>query len=426
MFDHILPEIWECDGCGEMQAGEQFTTEEGEVICQDCANSTDYGRCADCADLHSVDNLTGTAGGDTVCDDCLQNNYAHCEECEEWCPVSDLTTAQTRNPRGRWTEVGVCDDCRDRHYYRCQDCDTWTHGDFMSGDRCDSCYEDHCFTCDECGGTFHVDEMGNSSEGCYCEDCAQRQDNGGINDYSYRPDPEFYGVSPDRLYFGFELEVENVAKKITNAEAAKRVVGDETYCKHDGSLKDGFEIVSHPFSWEWYKENGELFDEILDYLTKNGFRSHDTTTCGMHVHLSKQAFTTPHLLRFLHLFYLDENRPLIVKISQREPDYLDRWGTTKGKDKKMLEEDAKQGRQTDGHRYTAVNMLNSETVEVRVFRGTLNKDRFRKNLEFLRAAYLFTGACDLDEVNIDNFRGFVAQNQAEFPNLAAFMADKGI
>jgi len=89
-------------------------------------------------------------------------------------------------------------------------------------------------------------------------------------------------------FFGVELEADHGNEK--DAAARDVTFGDLSYVKHDGSLTDdGIEIVTHPCSLRYHLEQFP-WDEILSSLADYGFRSHDTSTCGLHVHVSRSAF----------------------------------------------------------------------------------------------------------------------------------------
>ena len=65
-------------------------------------------------------------------------------------------------------------------------------------------------------------------------------------------------------------------------------INEHIYCKHDGSLDDGFEIVSHPATLE-YHTNTIPWKKILDEALEMGYYSHNSGTCGLHVHINRAA-----------------------------------------------------------------------------------------------------------------------------------------
>jgi hypothetical protein len=99
---------------------------------------------------------------------------------------------------------------------------------------------------------------------------------------------------PRTLTFGHELEVQHKRNNETlNKHAAEVSKDGFWYCKNDSSIGHGFEAVSHPFSWGWLKKNAEkVIKPKMEYLSKVGFRSWQTDCCGLHIHMSRDAFDT--------------------------------------------------------------------------------------------------------------------------------------
>lgn len=63
--------------------------------------------------------------------------------------------------------------------------------------------------CEECDRIIDIDDaIRSENNDCYyCEDCYDEYDTSYIEEYGYKPYPEFYGESKDGLYLGVELEV---------------------------------------------------------------------------------------------------------------------------------------------------------------------------------------------------------------------------
>ena len=115
-----------------------------------------------------------------------------------------------------------------------------------------------------------------------------------IHEHSYKPNPRFYKgrrAGNETLFMGFELEIETGGCGQSRDELSQEVrrLAPFTYCKRDGSLSSGFEVVSHPLSWRWVKQNKERLVGLLTFLDKAGAKSYETTTCGLHVHMSKSG-----------------------------------------------------------------------------------------------------------------------------------------
>lgn len=67
---------------------------------------------------------------------------------------------------------------------------------------------------------------------------------------------------------------------------------DFLYFKHDGSLDEGCELVTHPMSPEYMMSDAgkKMWRDICEAALAEGMRSHDTSTCGLHVHVSRDFF----------------------------------------------------------------------------------------------------------------------------------------
>ncbi|KKK69888.1 hypothetical protein LCGC14_2929540, partial [marine sediment metagenome] len=243
----------------------------------------------------------------------------------------------------------------------------------------------------------------------YCVECHEVNPN--IHVFDYQPNYKFRGKGP--LYFGIELEIEFNGQRPDTLIAA----ADNPYffLKHDGSIHDGAEVVSHPASFKWINDNfSDTWRNVLK-VRDSGMRSFKTETCGIHIHMSKKAFSKFHLYKFLRFFR--ENIALVTKISQRNPENLDQWSTLNSDESILFQ--AKRGNTSE--RYVAVNLGPPETVEIRIFRGNLLEAAFRKNLEFCKALFDFTAMSSSSSLTAIHFHKFVGKNKKQFPNLLAFL-----
>ena len=101
--------------------------------------------------------------------------------------------------------------------------------------------------CDRCGCLVRTDDACYDSDDDatpYSDSCYQNL--AWIHNYSYKPEPVFYVVG-DR-YFVVELEVDDGGEIHANAKRITDLTDGQIYCKHDGSLNDGFEVVTHPMT----------------------------------------------------------------------------------------------------------------------------------------------------------------------------------
>jgi hypothetical protein len=245
-----------------------------------------------------------------------------------------------------------------------------------------------------------------------------------INSYSYRPSMKFHKLSNENEnapFFGIELEVE---RKNSNGLKHRYMAGlidhEHWYFKNDGSLTDGFEIVTHPMTFNYIQQSEKTFTDSLKLLVENGYNSYDANTCGMHIHISKNNFTTWHLYRFLKFFV--ENKEFIVAISQRKMEKLKKWANIEDDNDSSLIYKAKK-KDGNNERYVAINLKNTATIEIRIFRGTLNINSFMKNIEFSHALFMYTK--ENKEISLDGFKMYI-QSSCDYSNLKKFINLKNL
>jgi len=309
-----------------------------------------------------------------------------------------------------------CDSCEDINYY--DNMVSWSGGSY-----CSYCYDNNVYTCDDCGSEYW------DGSGHECE-----QDESVIHSYAYRPSPYFFGAG--QYHLGFELEVEaRNESRYAGAEIAQDELGSHAYMKDDGSLSDGFEIVTHPHTLEQYQTNFNW--DFIPKLKRNGFRSWNTDSCGLHVHVSRTAFgegaipwnsanrdqlilkRQAHELRFMKLIY--DNQRQVERIAGRAGNHYATF-----EDKGKLVSKLKHGSQSSG-RYSAINTENDATLEVRVFKGSLRKERVLSALEFVTASVEYTRDLKVTAKNQAlswlRFTAYVSNNMETYPNLALIMSE---
>ena len=397
-----------CHNCDKILAADngknrQYCPEcnDNGFICNECKEYFDN------EVVHKID-------GQEFCGTCFCDLYTECYHCGDMVDNDNLKTGSDEN--------SYCGNCFDERFFVCDDCDEVSSRDSACENQyghavCESCGENY-FTCENCNGVFHNDRYGNN--GC-CDNCTGEK-NECIHDYSYRPSPEFFKLKTEKkneLYFGIELEIENTKKEEDNNDIAEYLIdrNDFIYCKEDGSLNTGFEIVTHPLSWEYYLDKKKKFAYMCDYLKRKGFESHNPGTCGMHIHLSKKAFTTIHLYKVMTFFF--KNPGFITTISQRKKQHLDRWSSLEdNKDDIVYKAKNKKG---NSERYVAINLKNEKTVEIRIFRGTLKTMSFFKNMEFIKAVFEWTKITSINEITIKSFLKYVHENKKDYSNLIVFL-----
>ena len=210
------------------------------------------------------------------------------------------TCAHCGTAEGELTEFNgrlYCPDCLDDLTLVCTDCGSRflrTHNRSESDDFpiCPECYDRDYTRCVRCGRIIDTDHCWYplDNDDPYCADCCSTIENSPIHDYYFKPYPIFYGEGP--RYFGVELEIDDGGECDSSAEALMDIANQSktlAYCKHDGSLDDGFEIVTHPMSLDCQLHEMP-WAEVLDKAISMGYLSHQAGTCGLHIHVSRRAF----------------------------------------------------------------------------------------------------------------------------------------
>ena len=187
---------------------------------------------------------------------------------------------------------------------------------------------------------------------------------------------------------GVELEIDDGGEYSENAEKILGI-GNRTdnhiYCKHDGSLDEGFEIVSHPMTLE-YHLNEMNWSEIMDKARNMGYNSHIAGACGLHIHVNRNAFGERNeeqeaaIARIV--YFVEKHWNELLKFSRRTEETMRRWASRYGISHNT-EDTYKKAKDRRMGRYVAVNLDNFNTIEFRMFRGTLMHSTFAATLQLV-------------------------------------------
>ena len=292
----------------------------------------------------------------------------------------------------------ICETCYEEETITCQICGERIWRDDNAGDEntplCRDCYDRYYYTnCIRCGTLLHGDDAyydrdDPDNEEPLCYDCYSRTAcHQTIQDYCYKPAPIFYGEGS--RFFGVELEIDGAGEYGSNARRLLQLANDgeeRIYCKHDGSLDEGFEIVTHPMSLDYHLHQMP-WERICREAVNLGYISHQAGTCGLHVHVGRLAFGANEgrqdavIARILYFF--EKHWEELLKFSRRTPRQLEQWAARYGyKDQPMeILDHAKKG--YHGGRYTCVNLTNPDTIEFRMFRGTLKHNTLIATLQLI-------------------------------------------
>lgn len=322
----------------------------------------------------------------------------------------------------------ICDDCAEQHTVECDHCgETIWADDAVTDDHttlCSTCFDDHYRRCEDCGRILHDDDVLWHNDDAYCEHCYDRIDTE-IEEYGYKPEPVFYGDG--NRFFGVELEIDYGGKDEDAARQIKDMANtrcEHIYCKSDGSLDDGFEIVTHPMTLDYHLHDMP-WEDVLHEAIRLHYKSHMTSTCGLHVHVNRSAFGDTReeqetvIERLLFFVELHWNELFIF--SRRSPHSMDRWAARYGMEKtgKQILDKAKKG---NTGRYAAINLCPYATIEFRLFRGTLRLNTLIATLQLVNRICDTALSKSEDEIGKQSWRDFVIG--IEQPELIQYLKER--
>lgn len=320
----------------------------------------------------------------------------------------------------------ICEDCYSDSYFTCDDCGEVHHCDdenCVEGSRyvCSSCFEDYYY-CGDCGEYYYRDNMyyDEDTDEWYCEDCWNSRPTNRILGYNEEHnDPNFIERRTQegaRLY-GTETEVENYNDDYSMIDILYEKL--PVRLARDGSLSESnsYEIITDPCDMGYHYGQLNVVKEVYEEMIEKGYRSDKTTTCGLHVHATRPyQVEIDKLSRDIWSYSTDSeefkklqkekneledkqeeiiNRIILVmesfkeeliKFSRRKDTYWCQWlsdvvATENGKIT-SIDFIKKIKGQSYGH-HRALNLENHNTIEFRIFKGTLNYKTYYATLELV-------------------------------------------
>lgn len=359
-----------------------------------------------------------------LCKTCREEYYHKCECCGKLTHVRDLR--EVYDSGYCRSSVIYCSDCCANHAVWCGECGRWFTWDSVYSDDygtvvCHGCYENSYATCCRCDRIMHVDNvvwLEETGEGV-CEYCHERNRNRAIKNYSYKPNPVFHGKDSE-VYFGVELEIGMCPGSLKEAAEAVRALSngeDLFYLKSDSSIPgDGFELVTHPCTWEFHKNEFPWIDICLEAM-HHGMRGHDVpdARCGLHVHVSRNALSE---FRWLLLdMFVNINKEKFCKIARRTSNHYSQYTDFSGNYREF-------GRFSCS-RYRALNFENCNTVEFRIFRSSLVNSTIKATLDVVKSLTEFILTQNVASVcsqkGWDNYTQYIKDNRTKYDKAFAYM-----
>jgi hypothetical protein len=340
--------------------------------------------------------------------------------------------------------------------------------------------------CDRCG-TYSgpAATCVRKDSGKYCWNCAKSSWNELIHahnhDFTIRGEPmrtpkKTYGYGVDKdgelivlnkpqeiidhteRTYGWEIETElippdNADKAIdydnTRYGVAKRInrrLGEDGYVgiKEDGSLQlngkysepftpySGFEIVSQPAD---YATHIARLEEALrannEPKLDASCKAWEVASCGFHVHVGRAQLSRYQIGMIVLFVNAKANRSFMYAVSGRKGNAYCVYNSNRALSDAIRQERVVSEQETtsprDRSRRVAINLSNRNTIEFRIFRGTVNIRHVMRNLAFVDAVCAFceSGVSHRDVLTPPAFINFVASNRKRWRLLYDWMVVRG-
>lgn len=252
-----------------------------------------------------------------------------------------------------------------------------------------------------------------------------------IKSYNYIPNEFIFGKLgsdiDNPLFLGAEIEVDKGGEDDDNA---KYVIDnlENCYVVHDGSLRDGFEIVTHPATLDYHKQMNYI--EVFKELVNRNYKSHDTTTCGLHIHFNRDYLSTNKTIQDLCitkiLFLLEKYSDNVERIARRSSNKYSNKIKREKEDDSLLDllYKAKCGGVYNSVKYNSVNLLHGKTVELRMFKGTLKYETYMATLEFVKNLVDISKQIPLEDIQQVTFEEIIDINPTEY--LIEYLRKRGV
>lgn len=315
----------------------------------------DYFICDCCNEICHVDSVREAYEDQAICEDCCDDQYVWSEAMSTYIYFDDAFYYED--------DLEYCDnpvhyECKSQYGWRSQVTDNW--------------YSDNEERLETEDGYYYAEGEQDDLHWCSTDEAwYYSEDNmpeGLIRGYHKRPTLKFFGEGPK--YFGLELECDGSCADGSEDDVCAIFGGhmDKFYFNSDGSLSNGFEAITHPMSpAEMLKIDWEQITDEMD----NRYYDNDDETAGIHIHISRNFFHgEKNIGRLVRMF--SENFYDMIKFAQRPEYKAEHWANRVSGTARQYAIDWYENARRAG-RYTAVNLQNYNTVEIRLFHSLASR-----------------------------------------------------
>lgn len=330
----------------------------------------------------------------------FEENFRICTHCGDIVRVSNIPED---HPDGC---DGWCSYCINEKFLYCmghkrwelrEDIDNRTYWVYKVGNICEEYYLANCTQCSCCGTDMLKTDVftGTDDDGeecIVCENC-YKGSKSRIRNYHRTSDErkgkfliDFDRTSKPGIGWEWEMHSPDYGDEGETAEIISDYFNDgktHFFFEEDCSIDPGVEAIARPATAEYWEGNFETLKQACKELVHFGCRSHNGGDCGLHVHIDRKYFGNKPVhqelaeAKFLWIFakWWDN----MVKFSRRRNfEYCEKLYTGT----KTIPSIVKYSKDDACGHYTAVNIGNRDTIELRLWRGTLKPETILATLKF--------------------------------------------
>ena len=216
-------------------------------------------------------------------------------------------------------------------------------------------------------------------------------------------------VKPNTVYLGCELEYETDNRNRAQLGVGKLMHG-HALMKSDGSIRNGFEIVTCPATLDIHLD---IFKKFYDNIPKDLKIANNV---GMHVHISRRPLSQLTIGKLIEFLNRLDNKAFIHHIAGR----IDNQYARMESDRTIT---FLRKNRHGGNRYNALNLNNEKTIEVRLFATPMNYKEFASRLQFVQALVDYCSPAQSNEslkkqTHYQSFMHWLSSRRRMFPELS--------
>lgn len=262
-------------------------------------------------------------------------------------------------------------------------------------------------TCSSCGNESVTELMINK----VCHNCLDSSFK--LHNYSTRVENilkfKATHVRPNTVYLGCELEYETNNRNRAQLGVGKLMHG-HALMKSDGSIHNGFEIVTCPATLDIHLE---IFKKFYDNMPPDLKIANNV---GMHVHISRRPLSQLTIGKLIEFLNRLDNKSFIHHIAGR----IDNTYANMESDRTIT---FLRKHRHGGNRYNALNLNNEKTIEVRLFATPINYKEFASRLQFVQALVDYCSPAQSNEslkkqTHYQAFMHWLSSRKRMFPELS--------